>query len=467
MRTRKTKPRSWSGGLTLLELLVVIAIIGVLAAILLPALSRAKFQAHRASSRNNLKQLITAYLMYEHDHGFTIPYDRISSNSAWATYFSRVESFGDRTLLGPLCQKPTQDGLGASQTGWAFGIPSTAQSTPSTTPPAPPVTTINGMNFQAVSGPAFGGGTGAAIITIDLQPGQPIYFLAMSENTAFYGHILAVFQPAASPMRSYLDYVKQQPINAIPGLKVGLGGDGLWDLYQWKGPLSKRLTVDLGRTVTTATLGLSEVAGTYPNDIWRPHSTPAGFDKATSMGRRSLDSGTAFPNGYIGFTDDNYIYMGTWLESASAITIKIAVVGDDVLGIFLGTSASAPPPAPPTTPAVASLPIAGSYSINAWAQSFNPRSLILGDEVFYTQAAQGNSLTPIFTEGIWADLIAQPDDPIPTHTDGTDNGLGRVYMDRYRDGKNNVSFMDGHVEGVKLNDLWQLPWHRKWPLPAR
>ena len=116
---------------------------------------------------------------------------------------------------------------------------------------------------------------------------------------------------------------------------------------------------------------------------------------------------------------------------------------------------------------MASLPIAGSYSINAWAQSFNPRSLILGDEVFYTQAAQGNSLTPIFTEGIWADLIAQPDDPIPTHTDGTDNGLGRVYMDRYRDGKNNVSFMDGHVAGVKLNDLWQLPWHRKWPLPAR
>jgi prepilin-type N-terminal cleavage/methylation domain-containing protein/prepilin-type processing-associated H-X9-DG protein len=166
---------------TLIELLVVIAIIGVLIALLVPAVQKVRAAATRAECANNLKQLGLGVHAY-HDAFKHFPTNAVKINYNWAadsaapgaqiwTWIARILPYVEQGTLAQTYNVPGGT-MGAAQTGIASVIPlllcpadGTENANPDTV-----WANINGIalgltNYKGVSGSNWGVNTGATFAT--------------------------------------------------------------------------------------------------------------------------------------------------------------------------------------------------------------------------------------------------------------------------------------------------------------
>jgi len=119
-------------GFTLIELLVVIALIAILAALLLPALSRARSRAQGYQCLNNTRQLVLAWVLYSDDHNGRLAYNLggdatrktvvKKTNLNWVNSFLTWELDADNTNTATLTE--TAMGLYANRAAGIYRCPS-------------------------------------------------------------------------------------------------------------------------------------------------------------------------------------------------------------------------------------------------------------------------------------------------------------------------------------------------------
>ncbi|HWD37387.1 MAG TPA: prepilin-type N-terminal cleavage/methylation domain-containing protein [Fimbriimonas sp.] len=111
-------------GFTLIELLVVIAIIAILAAILFPVFSQAKLAAKKATAISNVRQLVTAAVMYSGDSDDAAPLDFVGTLDFPYTWQDLVQPYTHNydIFFDPVSPYQNHDHVNAVEYWMSYGV---------------------------------------------------------------------------------------------------------------------------------------------------------------------------------------------------------------------------------------------------------------------------------------------------------------------------------------------------------
>jgi prepilin-type N-terminal cleavage/methylation domain-containing protein/prepilin-type processing-associated H-X9-DG protein len=217
---RPRNPKATSGGFTLIELLVVIAIIGVLIALLLPAVQAAREAARRMQCVNNLKQIGIALHTY-HDQVGMFPPGGITGGDEW--WAANVVTW--RALILPqLDERPLYNAINFSQVGLGggFAVDQGAGYTIWLTVTNTWLCPSDGTNGGGLR--PFGGPDGQWSFPppIDPNTGRPVTVVPVANYAGSFGD-----NYCGGTLCNGLPWETFPPINLPPG-KARIGWDGFW-----------------------------------------------------------------------------------------------------------------------------------------------------------------------------------------------------------------------------------------------
>jgi len=223
---------------TLIELLVVIAIIAILAALLLPALARAKMQAWRAQSSSNLRQMQVGAAMYANDnHSFLLPnapYNPpVSGAKAWIDVSSMAFVEGIGSEIGNTNTAVYTSGLLAPYLGNQIGVYRS---------PGDVLSSANGQRIRSYS---MNGQMGCAYLVGKINFDSPAYMYVKETDIISPAPVNAFIFCEESPYTindGYLEINSQVSSPGFPDVPAAyLGGacafsfaDGHTEVHKWQ-----------------------------------------------------------------------------------------------------------------------------------------------------------------------------------------------------------------------------------------